>query len=378
LTFHLNIFLSGPNNSTGTVPKQLGPSPISSSPTNVRRMKRHTIKDIAARLKVSTSTVSRAFNDAYDIKKETRELILKTAKEMNYHPNPIARKLAQKRSFNIGVVVPEFINEYYAEVILGIQDFLFTTGYQVLIMQSNNDPAIELESVKTLMQNRMDGIIICPSMKGENMNYYAEKINKGYAIIFLNRIEQAFPAQKVIFNNWKSCFFATEHLIYEGYKKIYHLAGKDNLGITKDRTKGFIDAMKKHHFTDRDYKVIETGILPERAMAIVQLLIDQNDLPEAFICVSDLIALSTICILKQNGLSVPGDIGVTGFTETRTANLVSPKLTSVKQPTFEMGKIAAEMLINTIHGEDNLSDTIILDGTLNIRESSLKQEYGVR
>ena len=336
-------------------------------------MKNVTIKDLAKRLNVSISSVSRAFNDTFDIKKETRERILKTAKEMGYYPNPIAKKLTQKQTYNIGVVVPEFINEYYSEVIRGIQDILISIGYQVLIMQSDNKPERELKNVKTLVQNMMDGLIICPSVKSKNMDYYLDEINKGYPIVFLNRVEKKIPAKKVLFNNTKWSFFATEHLIYQGYKKIYHLSGSNDLGITIDRTQGFIMAMEKHHFSKDDYKVIESGILSEEAIATVQQLIDTNDLPEAFMCVNDLVALSTISVLKQNRIEVPDDIGVIGFTETKIADLVSPKLSSVKQPTFEMGKVAAEMLMKLINNEEIISDTIILNGNLNIRESSLKR-----
>ena len=292
---------------------------------------------------------------------------------MGYYPNPIAKKLAQKKTFNIGVVVPEFINEYYSEVLRGVQDTFLVNGYQILIMQSDNNPEIELRNVKTLLQNRVDGIIICPSVKSSNMKYYLDKVNEGYPMVFLNRLEKSFPAKKVLFNNEKWCLFATEHLIYQGYKRIYHLSGKDNLGITKDRTLGFLKAMKKHHFSKQDYKVIESGILPEEAMSTVQKLVDSNDLPEAFMCVNDLVALSTMSILKRNSIEVPNDIGIMGFTETKIANLVSPELSSVKQPTFEMGITAAEMLIKIINQERSLSDTIILDGILNIRQSSLKR-----
>ena len=115
-------------------------------------MKHITIKDVAKKLNVSISSVSRAFNDKYDIKKETKELILKTAKEMGYHPNPIAKKLSQKKTFNIGVVVPEFINEYYSEIIIAIQELFIKNGYQVLFTQSDEKPEQELLNVKTLMQ----------------------------------------------------------------------------------------------------------------------------------------------------------------------------------------------------------------------------------
>ena len=336
-------------------------------------MKSTTIKDVANRLKVSISTVSRAFNNTHDVKEETRARILQTAKEMGYYPNPIAKKLTQSKTFNVGVVVPEFINEYYSEVIRGIQHTFLAKGYQVLIMQSDDNPEVELRNVKTLVQNKMDGLVICPSVECNNMEYYMEEIGQGYPIVFLNRLDESLPVNKVLFNNEKWSFFATEHLIYQGYKKIYHLSGKGNLGITKKRTSGFVKAMRKHHRSEDQYKVIETGLIPEEAMGTVQKLVENHDLPDAFMCVNDLVALSTIAVLKDYGITVPGDIGVMGFTEMKIANLVSPKLSSVKQPAFEMGQAAAEMLVKILDGEEIPEQTIILDGLLNIRESSLRK-----
>ncbi len=337
-------------------------------------MKSITIKDVAEKLGVSISSVSRAFNSSNKIKKETRDRILETAEKMGYYPNPIAQKLTQKKTYNIGVIVPEFLNEYYSDVIRGIQDVLTPIGYQTLIMQSENNVERELKNVKTLIQNRMDGLVICPSAISKNSEYYLAKIKEGYPIVFLNRIEEAFPAKKVLFNNIKWSFFATEHLIYQGYKKIYHLSGNKDLGITKDRTKGFIQAVKKHGFSQDDYKVIETGIVPEDAMRQVQQLIDDNDMPEAFFCVNDIVAISVISVLKQNGIEVPLDVGIVGFTEMKISHLISPKLSSVKQPSYEMGKSSANLLIKLIRNEFIPDETIVLNGLLNIRESSAKRK----
>ena len=335
-------------------------------------MKKPTIKDVAKELNVSISSVSRAFNNKYDIKKETREHILRVASEMGYSPNPLAQKLKQSKTFNIGVVVPEFINEYYAEVIIGIQGLLDQKGYQILIMQSSNNYKIELANVKTLLNNRVDGLIICPAHESENMNFYLSEVEKGYPIVFLNRVKKSLPAKKVLFNNIKWSFLATEHLVNEGYKKIYHLAGKANMCITNDRIQGFIRAMEKYSFPIGNYKVIETGIFPEDARKVVQKLIFENDLPEAFMCVNDLIALSVINQLEENLIKVPDEIGVIGFTETKMASLMSPKLSSVKQPTYEMGYKAAELLSKLIDNEIITDDTVILNGSLNIRKSSTK------
>ena len=334
-------------------------------------MKNITIKEVAKRLNVSISSVSRAFNDKYDIKKETRDLILKTAEEMGYHPNPIAQKLSQKKTFNIGVVVPEFVTEYYSNIIIGIQQVFLPKGFQVLIMQSDDSLIQELKNVKTLIHNFVDGLIICPTVFSENIDFYLNQVKKDYPIVMVNRVKRDLPINKVIFDHQKWSFFATEHLIYQGYKKIYHLAGNDNLTITKERIDGFKHAMKKHNLSN-NYKIIETGIRIEDGIIAIQKLKELNDLPDAFICSNDLVAFGIINYLAQKKIRVPEDIGVVGFTETRMAEFMFPKLSSVKQPSIEMGQTSAEMLLRVINEEEVSLETVIFGGTLNIRDSSVR------
>ncbi|MDN5200325.1 LacI family DNA-binding transcriptional regulator [Fulvivirgaceae bacterium BMA10] len=336
-------------------------------------MKHVTIKDVAKRLNVSVSSVSRAFNDKYDIKKETKELILRTAKEMGYHPNPIARKLMQQKSYNIGVVVPEFINEFFSETIIGIQDVLISKGYQVLIMQSNEHYENELMNVKTLSDNMVDGLIVSLSRETHNTEFYLKLLAEGYPIIFFNRINDSLPASKVIFNDFKWSFFATEHLIKQGFKKIYHLSGQNHLSLAKNRMKGFQKAIEKYDMSPEENRVIETGLLMDEGDKITQELIDNQDLPEAFSCVNDPVALGAMRALKRNKIKIPEEVGVVGFTETRLADLVDPSLTSVKQPTYEIGKTTAELLLKQINNGFKTPETVSLDGQLNIRASSVRK-----
>ncbi len=337
-------------------------------------MKHVTIKDVAKRLNVSVSSVSRAFNDKYDIKKETKELILKTAEEMGYFPNPIAKKLSQNRSLNIGVIVPEFINEYYSEMVIALQEFFISKGYQVLVMQSNENVEQELKNVKTLIHSMTDGLIIAPTVGNNNMSYYLQHHREGYPIVFLNRVEESIPASKVIFNNVKWSFFATEHLIRQNYKKIYHLAGYKDLCVSEERIQGFKKAMRKHKVPIENYKIIETGLLAKEGMEIIEDLIFNHDIPDAFFCVNDMIALGAIKKLKDNGYRVPEDVAFVGFTETSMAELVTPQLSSVKQPTYEMAKKAGELLIERIENSEAEIETVIINGELNIRKSSIKEK----
>jgi len=331
-----------------------------------------TIIDIAKKLNISKSSVSRAFNNKYDIKKETRELILKTAKEMGYFPNPIAKKLCQKKTFNIGVIIPEFINDFHAEIIIGIQRILNPKGYQVLLMQSDNNPDVELNNVKTLIQNMVDGLIIAPCSDNGNMEYYLKELQKGCPIVFVNRIPESLNATKIICDDEKLGFFATEHLIREGYAKIYMLSGPTNISVIRNRIKGFKQAFRKHKIPKEQYQIIETGLLAHEAVEVVEDLIYKQDLPDAFFCSNDLVAMAAIKTLKKHNIKVPQDIGVIGFSETQMARLYDPQLSSVRQPTYEMGEKAAEQLIRHLEDDKAEYKTIVLNGLLNIRESSTR------
>lgn len=336
-------------------------------------MKHVTIKDVARILNVSVSTVSRAFNDKYDIRKETRDNILAKAKEMGYHPNPIAKKLLSQCSYNIGVVVPEFINPFFPEVIIGIQDVLFKEGYQVLIMQSNESATNELENIKALENNMVDGIILSILQESENIDYYQDLIKQGFPLVLFNRTTDKLNVSKVIFDDYKWAFFATEHLVYQGYKNIVHLSGPESLNISKQRIKGFVDALKKHKIPVDSEKIITTGLMIPDGEKAMQRLIDNDQVPEAVFCVNDPTAFGVMKALKRNGFKIPQDVAIVGFTETKTAELLDPPLTSVAQPTFEMGQIAAKMLLDQIKSPGTfIPQTLVLNGRLNIRESSVK------
>jgi LacI family transcriptional regulator len=165
-----------------------------------------TIKDIARKLNVAVSTVSRAFNDKYDIKKDTRDLILKTAAEMGYRPNPIAKKLIQRRTYNVGVIVPEFINSFFPEVILGIQKVLLEKKYQVFITSSNENPETEKENIMTMEDNMVDGIIISLSTETSNSNYLTKMVKEGFPMVMFNRVNEEIPISKVVFDDYKWAF----------------------------------------------------------------------------------------------------------------------------------------------------------------------------
>lgn len=336
-------------------------------------MKYVTIKDIARELNVSVATVSRAFNDKYDIKKETRNLVLQKAKELGYKPNPIARKLLQKHSFNIGVIVPEFINSFFPEAIMGIQEILCQKGYQVIIMQSGESAETELENMISMEKNMVEGLIISLSKETKNISYLERLIDEKFPIVLFNRVNETLPVTKVVFNDYKWALFATEHLIEQGYRKIFHFSGPQHLTLVRNRIKGFKRALEKHKLNNIENQVFETGFFIEDGERIMENLIQMGNIPEAIFAANDPSAIGVMKVLKRHGYKIPEDVAVVGFSNSKMAEIVEPALTSVEQPTTEMGQTAAKLLLEQIAssaGDD--PKTVTLEGKLIIRKSSVK------
>lgn len=331
-----------------------------------------TLKDIAIVLKISTATVSRALADRWDVNSKTKILVCEEAKRQNYKPNPIALRLQNKRSKTIGLVVPEFRSSFFPLVIAGIQKVIDESGFQLLITESQETMKVEERNLKLLESNMVEGILISITREGENSDLYQEMIDSGIPIVFFNRVCSKVIAPKVIIDDYKMAFFATEHLIYNGFKKIYHFAGPENLSVSKERKRGFLDAMNKHHRSITENSVTKAGVFSDKGYLAMQSLIEKNDLPEAIFCFNDPTAFGALKALKEAGLKCPDDIALVGFSETELAQLVEPTLTSVEQPTFEMGETAAKLLLELINQTPPPEPkTISLHAKLNVRKSSI-------
>lgn len=331
-----------------------------------------TIKDIARELNLSVATISRAFNDKYDIRKETKALILQKAKEMGYKPNPIARMLLQKNSYHIGVIVPEFIHSFFPEVIIGIQEVFCQKGYQVIIMQSNENSEMEFRNIVSMEESMVEGLLISLTKETKNIAYLNQLIKDGFPVVLFNRIDETLPASKVVFNDYKWALLATEHLIEQGARNIFHLSGPRHLMLTRERINGFRRALEKHRIPCEDHQIIETGIDIEDGERVMEGIIRKGNMPDAIFATNDPTALGAIKVLKKHGYKIPEDVKIAGFSNSKTAEIVEPNLTSVEQPTFEMGRTAARLLLEQITATGNREPRkIVMDGRLMIRESSL-------
>ena len=342
---------------------------------NTNQMIKHiTIKELARQLNVSTSTISKAFNSKYhDIRPETRKLIIEKAKELGYKPNPIARKLLEKRSYNLGVILPEFSSHFFTPVINGIQEQAISAGYQVLIVQSNESSEEELKNLQYMDDNMMDGVIISLSTGTTNIDYINEMIQKGMPFVVFNRVNDQVKAPSILFDDYKYSLFATEHLIYEGFNKILHFKTNYNYSSTQKRLQGFKRALEKNHLPFDQNQVIDVGKTIEDGFSTTEGLLREGVDFDSIYCSSDLTAIGAIKALKSHGKRIPEDFGIVGFAEGPMVEVIEPNLTSVSQSTHEMGQMAAKKLIELIeHPEDANIEDYVISGKLTKRESSVR------
>jgi LacI family transcriptional regulator len=335
-----------------------------------------TIKDIAKALNISTSTVSRALRGSYEIGAETKRQVLEYAEKINYRPNPIALSLKERRSRSIGVIVSEVANNYFSQAINGIESIAYNRGYHVIITQSHESQEREKVNVQHLASRGVDGLLVSLSSESVDLEYLTELHDKGLPIVFFDRVTDKIETHKVSANNYLGSFHATEHLIFQGFKKIAHVTSSPYLSITKERLEGYKQALERHNiqFNESLVKYCNHGgmILTEVEDAMNALLKSKIK-PDAIFTAGD--RLTTVCFSLLKTIKPKKELAFTGFTNTTLADLFSPSLTVVRQPAFDIGQNATELLIEMIESKRPVTEftSRVLDTELIIRESSMKK-----
>lgn len=329
-----------------------------------------TIKDIAKILNLSIATVSRALTGSSEISEGTRRKVLKKARELHYKPNIYARNLLKKRNNMIGVVVPEFITFFFPEIIIGIQEVMNKAGYQVLICQSNESSHQERKNIEMLENSMVEGLIISVTKESQNIDLYQRLVDEKLPIVFINRVlPDLTGVDQVVIDDRKWAYAAVEHLIKCGYTNIAHLAGNESLQITQRRLQGYLDALRDYNIPIKENLIMHVGIQQDRAQIGIKYLLSLKEKIDAIFAVNDPIAIGSILELKKRGMRVPEDIAVVGFSESPMGRIM--ELTSVSQPTFQMGHAAAELLIKKMNDYNTPSEIRILEAKLNIRSTSI-------
>lgn len=336
-----------------------------------------TIKDIAKALNLSTSTVSRALRGSYEISADTKKAVLEYAEMINYRPNPIALSLKERRSRSVGVVVSEIANNFFSQAINGIESIAYNRGYHVIITQSHESQEREKVNVQHLASRGVDGLLVSLSSESIDLSPIKELHDKGLPIVFFDRVTDEIETHKVIADNYLGSFHATEHLIYQGFKKIAHITSSPYLSITKERLQGYREALEKHKipFNESLIRYINHGgMIVDEVEEAMNSLFKAKVKPDSLFTAGD--RLTTVCFGLLKNMNPKKDIGFTGFTNTKLADLFSPSLTAIRQPAFEIGQTATELLIQMIESKRPVTEfeTRTLPTSLIIRESSIKKE----
>jgi LacI family transcriptional regulator len=335
-----------------------------------------TIKDIAKALNLSTSTVSRALRGSYEISAETKKAVLEYAEKINYRPNPIALSLKERRTRAIGVVVSEIANNFFSQAINGIESIAYNRGYHVIITQSHESEEREKVNVQHLASRGVDGLLVSLSSETIDLSHIRELHDRGMPIVFFDRVTEEIQTHKVTANNYLGAFHATEHLIYQGFKKIAHITSSPYLSITKERLNGYKDALIKHkiNFSEGLVKYCNHGgMIVSEVEEEINSLFKLKSKPDAIFTAGD--RITTVCFGILKRMKQKKEVGFTGFTNSNLADLFSPSLTVVRQPAFDIGQAATEFLIQIIESKRPVEDfeTRVLETELVIRESSIKK-----
>jgi DNA-binding LacI/PurR family transcriptional regulator len=333
-------------------------------------LKHATIIDIAKKLGISASTVSRALSNHPDIRKETKEKVKKIAKELQYSPNPIAQSLKSSRTTTIGVIVPEIKHDFFSSAISGIEDVAYQAGYTIIVCQSNESYEREVVNTNALMHHRVAGVVVSISQNTKNGEHFQDLLKRRIPLVFFDRVCDDVIANKVVIDDYQSAFEAVTYLVEKGYKTIAHFAGPKELGICKRRWNGYVDAIKQLPSLSPFDWVRYGGLHEQDGYASMDSLIKENRIPDAIFAVNDPVAIGAFQRIKEAGMKIPDDVAIMGFSNNKIASLVDPQLTTIDQPSFEIGRKAAEILIRMIEDEVVEPKTWVLDTKLIIRGST--------
>jgi len=330
-----------------------------------------TIKDIAKQLGISASTVSRALKDHPDISEKTKIKVKELAEKLNYKPNAIALSLQRSKSDVIGIIVPQIVHHFFSTVISGIEEYCNKFGYNVLICQSNESVEREIANTQTLISGRVDGIIVSRTKHTENFKHFNNVHSSNIPMVFFDRTCHGLQTDKVIIDDYKAAFEATEYLIRSGCKDLVHFSGPENLKISAKRMWGFRDALKKYDIPFEDDHVIKADSFIE-GQNETDKLIKSGKIPDGIFAVNDMTAAGVINSLKKHKINIPDQVSVFGFTNGLISTITDPPMSTVEQNGYIMGYKSAELLINRIENKSTPFITEIIPTKLLIRESTKK------
>jgi LacI family transcriptional regulator len=334
-----------------------------------------TICDIAQKLQLSPSTISRALNDDPAINHKTRSAIRQAAVEPGYRRNTFARNLRKRKTNTIGVIVHELSSNFITSALAGIEKVTTEAGYDLIIAHSSESHEKEAANALDLFHKRVDGLIASLALNTESLDHFRKFNELQIPIVFFDRVEEKSSSTKVIIDNYKCGYEATQHLIDQGCKKIVLVTAHLKRNVYAQRHQGYADALAANGIPYKTEYVLVKDLSEQAAAQAAMEILRMKPLPDGAFITNDFSAAICMQTLKKNGIQIPHDIAVVGFNNDPISTIIEPNLTTIRYPGMDMGEIAAGTMINRLCGTPGLQEikTIVVHSDLIIRKSSIKR-----
>lgn len=338
-----------------------------------------TLKQIARELGVSISTVSKSLKDSDEISTDTKQKVQAFAKLYNYRPNNIALSLKNRRTKNIGVVIPDIVHHFFTTVFRGIEKYANEHGYNVVVCVSDESYEKEVFNMELLANGSIDGFIMSVSAETQQKNDFShlkEVMEQGFPLVLFDRVIDEIECDKVVMNDEQIAYEATTKMIAEGRKNIALVTTESYFNVSEKRAEGYKRALKDH---DIDYEEKLTLVLPFKGIeeSYIEDFVKNVGFDGA-LCVNEIFAVLLMAMAQKKGLKVPEEISVIGFTDGLLSRYSTPTLTTVAQHGERMGEIAAKMLVEKLETEigfheEEVYSTEIIEATLIERGSTINK-----
>ncbi|MEI9913352.1 MAG: LacI family DNA-binding transcriptional regulator [Bacteroidota bacterium] len=335
-------------------------------------MKNINIKELARELKLSVSTVSKALHDSHEISEETKQRVLKAAARLNYVPNPYASSLRGRKSKNIGVVIPEVADSFFSLAINGIESVAHEKGYHVLICLTHESFENEKTILKEFQGGRVDGVLMSVSGETSQSGHINDLISKGVPLILFDRVCEDVETAKITTDDFASGYRATEHLIQQGCDEIAFLDISKSLSISRKRLEGYLQAIGDHQLKADKKNIILCTNDTNKNYPLIKKMLQQENRPNGVVSSVEKLTMPVYKACAALKLKIPGDVKVVCFSNLETAPILNPSLTTITQPAFEMGKIAATLLFKVL-GKSNFDlakESLVISSALEVRDST--------
>jgi len=330
-----------------------------------------TIYDIAAEMKISASTVSRALSNNKSINSETIHKVLECAEKMGYRSNRFASNLRRQRTQTIGIIVPRLDSSFMSACLAGMEEVANQEGYNVIISQSFEQVEKEVQNAKTMFNNRVDGIMVSLAANTREINHFIPFMEKGIPVVFFDRVPCGSEHVSFVIDNFGAARQSCNHLIGQGCTYLAHITLEQKASVYIEREKGFFAAISENKGIEQ-LVLRATDLSIETGIGMAMRLVRHHPFPDGVFVANDLAAVGIILGLQKLGVKVPEQVAVVGFNNDPISKVVIPNLSTVNYPGKETGRVTARSLIDHLEGRGNLVTTgpVVLDSSLIVRESS--------